>query len=366
MGNALIIGPLPPPIHGESVAIKELLDSAEIQKAYNMTLVNTNRKDITNTGGFSLIKIIEDLKHFLKVSYYTLFKTQDLVYISISQTKLGLFRDALFLLVSSLKSKRLVTHLHGNNLGNVIDNLSFLEYRLISYSLKKVDVGIVLGESLKENYKGLVNEVRVVSNGVSKLYISEQEIQKKLNLIEDKQYTEILYLSNLIESKGYIELIEAVILLIEEGYSVKLTMAGAIFNKSEFEKIMKKVKEKKLENLIVYIGIVKDQKKKQILLSSDIMVLPTNYPIEAQPISIIEGMAAALPIISTNRGSIPDMIKDNGILIEKGERLIIFQSLKELMDNKKRIEFSKNSRKVFLKHFLSQDYIQKLKSVFQG
>lgn len=59
------------------------------------------------------------------------------------------------------------------------------------------------------------------------------------------------------------------------------------------------------------------------------MVLPTRYKIEGQPISIIEGMAAGLAIISSNRGAIPSLLKDCGVIIEP-EILNIKEAIKQL------------------------------------
>ena len=52
-----------------------------------------------------------------------------------------------------------------------------------------------------------------------------------------------------------------------------------------------------------------------ILQKADIFILPSKY--EGMPISLIEAMGSALPIIASNVGGIPDMISDgeNGIII---------------------------------------------------
>lgn len=91
------------------------------------------------------------------------------------------------------------------------------------------------------------------------------------------------------------------------------------------------------------------------------MILPSNYPIEGQPISIIEGMAAGLPIISTNRGAIPDLVEDNGIIIEQGNIESIKQSILKLINDKDLLDrYASNSRLRFQREYTMKQYIGKI------
>ena len=43
----------------------------------------------------------------------------------------------------------------------------------------------------------------------------------------------VLYLSNLIQSKGYLQLIDAVKLLADQGFNIKLTLAGGLMSSAD-------------------------------------------------------------------------------------------------------------------------------------
>ncbi|MDM5340539.1 glycosyltransferase family 4 protein [Fictibacillus enclensis] len=361
MKNVLIVGPLPPPIHGESVAINTIVRSKKIQFECNLISVNTNRKNTNRAGKFSVRKILSDIYIINKILFYVIFKHIDVLYLSISQTKLGLLRDLVILGISTNFSKKSIVHLHGNNLGTVLDDLSRTEFFWAKKILKKVDVGIVLCQSLSNNYRNLIKEVRIISNGVDSNYIRIEDLQGK----KSKENINILYLSNLIKEKGYIELIKAIIDLLKEGYKINLHLAGAIYNKEEFDGIFHIIRANGLDNHIKYCGIVNGSKKKELLLSSDIMVLPSNYPIEGQPISIIEGMAAGLAIIATNRGGIPELI-DSKLLIQKGEREFIKTSLKELLlEGSSLIRVGNRNREKFLNNYTTEIYEENILKVFK-
>ncbi|MED4391744.1 glycosyltransferase family 4 protein [Priestia aryabhattai] len=361
MDKMLVIGPVPPPIHGESLAVHSVIKSDLLNRNYHISLINTNKLNVTNAGKFSIGKVLKDIKILQQVFANVFMRKKDICYISISQTRLGLLRDLVIILLCSLRSKKIIAHLHGNNLGNVIDKMSQCERTLVKNIFKKIDSGIVLGNGLKNNFKGFTKSIKVVANGVDGNYITDEELNSKE---KDTEFIDIVYLSNLLESKGYQYLIEAVASLIEEGENVRLTLAGAIFNQEKFDMIWNTVKDRRLEERIKHLGVVDGIKKKQLLLSSDIMVLPTNYPIEGQPVSIIEGMAAGLPIIATKRGSIPDLITNNGILIETGSTHLVKKTLSSLINNPKEIKnMSKNSRENFLNNFTLEKNIKKIQVV---
>ncbi|MEB2289973.1 glycosyltransferase family 4 protein [Priestia megaterium] len=364
----LLVGPLPPPLHGESLALSSVVNSDKIKKDYDVEVVNTNRKVVNNAGKFAFKKIIKDVYIMMKIKMLTSSKKVDIFYISISQTKLGLIRDLIIIKIASKKSKFIVTHLHGNNLGATIDQMPKLFQNLQSESLSKVDVGIVLGESLINNYRDMVKEVKVIANGIDQSFITDEEFKKALALRENRKSFQILYLSNLIEDKGYHLLIQAAMnLLLNKGYSFNVVLAGDIYNQAQFDKIMQQVKDKELSGKIQFYGVVTGKEKKNLLLDSDIMILPTNYKIEGQPLSIVEGMAAGLPIISTNRGSIPDLVKDNGILLDLADIESIEEAIEKLILNKDNlINIGEKSRGYYLDNFTLDRHILNLKKVFDG
>lgn len=79
------------------------------------------------------------------------------------------------------------------------------------------------------------------------------------------------------------------------------------------------------------------------LRQADVFILSSEY--EGLPLSILEAMAAGLPIIATNVGGVPDIVEDNGILIEKNNKeQLTAAMLKLIQDNKLRQSMADNSR----------------------
>lgn len=91
------------------------------------------------------------------------------------------------------------------------------------------------------------------------------------------------------------------------------------------------------------------------LAASDIYVASSHF--EGLPLSILEAMAAGLPVISTNVGGVPDVVRDgeNGLLITPGDKAAYIAALTELTENtEKRTAFSARSKE------LSKNYDEEL------
>lgn len=364
--HLLIIGPIPPPIHGESLALKHLIEAEQVRRGYQITVVNTNRKTVSHGGRFSIYKIFKDLYNIYHVWQETSKRKQvDILYLSISQTKFGLIRDALVIRLSAKRVKKIVAHLHGNNLGNVLESSIPGLSGFIFNALKQIDTGIVLNESLSYNFKKLPKRIDVVANGIERNYFTDDEIKSAMNRRKRDHCFTILYLSNLIEAKGFTELVQATMDLLRKHANIQLLLAGQIYDHQLFKKLMSEVSVSKMNERIRYLGTVTGTSKKQLLLDADVMVLPTRYKIEGQPISIIEGMAAGLPIISTNQGAIPELIRGNGVILKEISPSNIISALQKLIQDDEFYNLlSINSRKHFLEKYTLDNYINGLVTVF--
>ena len=59
-------------------------------------------------------------------------------------------------------------------------------------------------------------------------------------------------------------------------------------------------------------GLGQANDKIRIFQESDIFAFPTWYPLEGQPVAMIEAMAAGLPVLTTRHATIPDILGEDG------------------------------------------------------
>ncbi len=353
MKKICFIAQFAPPMHGLSKAVETLYES-ELKNEFEFEKIN-----ITNNK-----KIISNLLAIKK-------SKADLFYFTISQSKGGNLRDLVIL--KAMGNRPCLIHLHGGCFRNMINDLPKWQKNANYRALKIIAGAIVLGPSLRWIFEGLINDSQIytVSNCIDdEFMMSDEMFNEKTSIVNERKIRRVLYLSNFIRSKGYREVLEMVKIekeRVDKGGEKLLhfDFAGKFFKQCEEEYFWKYIKENKLEDYISYHGIVGGDKKRELLANCDFFILLTTYPIEGQPISILEAMGNGMVIVTTNHAGIPDVVTDgiNGIVVDKKQidvesiyqRIICFSKFKEV---------GINNRNEIKKNYSQYKYISEMKKLF--
>lgn len=354
MKKICLIAQFPPPIHGLSKAVDTLYNSV-LQDEFILEKI-----DITKNQYFgkNLVRICRS--------------NADLFYLTISQTVGGNIRDLIIISLLKIQRKKCLIHLHGGYYRKLIDNdLSFLQRKLNYYLLKKVDGGIILGPSLKWIFQDILpnDKIYIVRNCVDDKYLmSDIEFDKKIDTLHSKEIKRVLYLSNFVFTKGYIKVLEMA-MFEKENKGLRrfhFDFAGTFFSEDEKRDFFEFIRENELEEYITYHGAVYDNDKIELLQNCDIFVLPTTYPKEGQPISILEAMANGLYILTTKHAGIPDIVSDgiNGTLVNCDDSSREMYNILCGIDNSLLKNIAINNRKQCKEIYKEDIYIESMRNVF--
>lgn len=306
MKQITFVAQFPPPIHGLSKAVETLYGS-RLKEVFDFKAINTmsNKAIISTLWGI--------------VTAQT-----DAFYFTISQTKGGLWRDLVLMMLMEMRRKPMIIHLHGGYLRTLIDrDCGTVERWLARKMIGKAACCIVLGDSLKWIFRDIVDDekIAVVPNCVDDEYmLTTERMDEKMEEMDKTDVIHVLYLSNFIQTKGYREVLETAKKLKDNGESDKFRFhfAGKFFDASEKEYFEKYIKENNLQNIVEYHGIVSGDSKRELLQLCHVFMLPTRYPNEGQPISILEAMGNGMAIVTTDHAGIPDIAtNDNGLILSK-------------------------------------------------
>ena len=305
----ILIGSLPPPIHGSSMYFQTLLFS-DINHYFNVFHLDTSdHRNIDNLTKLDFINVYLALKHIIKLIYFLVKIKPNIVYIPISVSRLPFIRDGLFILISFFFSKaKIIIHLHGGNYfrNEFYKNESILYRSFIRLSLSKVNTAIVLGNSLIPVFANLVNNVKVLYNGInySENFIASSSRNTSLT---------IGYLGNLILSKGILDLLESFKIVHQEQPNIKLIYAGNYWKQDKAKTLVEDfIINNNLTTSIDYWGHIEWERKTSFFDSIDIFVFPTWYPYEGLPLVILEAMAAQKPVISSKDVGVISEVIDHG------------------------------------------------------
>jgi glycosyltransferase involved in cell wall biosynthesis len=202
--------------------------------------------------------------------------------------------------------------------------------RLNYFFLHRIAGVIVLGERLVSIFDGYVEpeRIRVVKNfAADNLFLDERLITDKWS---GSSGLRVLFLSNLLEGKGHLELLMAIKKLSPEMRSRFCFDFAGGFESSVDESRFKS----EISDLpgVTYHGVVHGEAKQSLLSQAHIFCLPTFYPYEGQPISILEAYASGCVVLTTDHSGIFDIFTPdkNGWEVQPRSPQSIVEALKSL------------------------------------
>lgn len=192
----------------------------------------------------------------------------------------------------------------------------------VMYKLNKA-VSVAISheiQSMMVDYYHLKKEPELVYNPV--------DVQRFALPKRQHDEIKIITVGRISPQKNQRLLIEAIKELNKEYPEVSLTILGDGPQRAEIEDY---IKTEALDDVVQLKGNVSNVE--EYFAESDIFALSSAY--EGLPLVLLEAMAASLPIVSTDVGGVKDIVTDNGILVEPGNRDALVEAIKRLIDNKK-------------------------------
>jgi glycosyltransferase involved in cell wall biosynthesis len=128
----------------------------------------------------------------------------------------------------------------------------------------------------------------------------------------------LAFSGRLTPEKGIMELIEAMLLLRDQPNIKLLVMGSSFYENADKDNPFiyeLKARAQQLGDRIRFTGYIKHELIPNYLAAADTAVIPSTWQ-EPFGLTVVEAMAAGLPIITTDRGGIPEIVsKDNAIMV---------------------------------------------------
>lgn len=325
--SILFVAPLPPPVTGQSVAA-EVLHAKLLSSGHRVVTINLS-KNTFRQGFGSLGRILEVPKLIWQT--WRAGPDFDRVYFTVAESVAGNLKDLLLLIVLGSLKKKTWLHLHGGaGMRNLLAEKNRWLARLNKFFLGRVAGVIVLGERLAPIFGGYVqpNRIRIVKNFAGdSVFLSLEEVAEKWR---QNKVIRVLFLSNLLPGKGHQELLSAIRSLpAEMADRFRFDFAGGFESDDDrqiFEEAIRPLRN------VTYYGTVTGAAKRQLLAQAHAFCLPTYYPYEGQPISILEAYASGCLVITTDHSGIFDVFQPekNGFAVEKKSRQALGHALGRL------------------------------------
>ena len=379
--RVLFIAPLPPPVHGSAMVSQYIKDSKLVNELHDCDFVNlstSRRMDEIGKGGMK--KLLRFVGAYLAVFFKLLTHRYDLCYLAITCHGMGFLKDAPFVLLCKLFSRKVLIHQHNKGMSHCVHRWPYrwlmpLVYRdtrvmLLSWHLYDDIAAVVKREQVvicangipqqSNNNPCTLNSKQVGSHTDFTDYTDGKSLTPLLAsggaaINEDERLKvkgewvtamsatpspsgegwgeapRLLFLSNLIPSKGVYVLLDACRMLHKQGLTFVCDFVGGETMEIDRATFEAAVKERGLEGIARYQGPKYGEEKERYFAEADIFVQPTYE--DCFPLTIVEAMQHRLPVVSTTEGAVPDLIQHgvNGYAVARKEAAPLAEALAQLI-----------------------------------
>lgn len=361
--SILFIAPLPPPVTGQSVASVTLLEDLE-RNNIKVKVVNLSKQSF-KSGFTSFWRALEIVGVLIKVLMAR--PSSKRVYFTVAESVAGNLKDLVIYMCLLGRLNSTYIHLHGGaGMRILLSRHHPCLRRINGIFLNRLAGVIVLGDRLASIYEDLVpaNKIHVIKNfAPADTFVTWKQLRGKL---ETTQPIRILYLSNLLPGKGYSELLASIKLLPSDIVErIQIDFAGAFESECDQKMFLEAIK-----NIpqIKYHGSVQGELKKQLFMYAHIFCLPTYYPYEGQPISILEAYASGCTVITTDHSGIFDIFSpgQNGLAVDKKNPQSIAIAITTLTKNPRLLRrFCVVNARTARREYRAEKHLQQLRSALK-
>ncbi len=288
----------PPPVNGMTVVSGMVRDG--LKDEFDLKSVPIRKSTL---AGLSLWTLQRQLKIFFSLLVSALVSRGRYPCYFVTDSENGLFfNDLIHARLLKLGFSHVFLHHHVMSYANDHNR----HFDRIHKRLGKRATHIVLSETmqvkLESNYD-IQGEFIVLGNSNFTHYQPQKIVRKSIG--------QIGFLSNISEEKGILRFLEVARALTAKGFSFDAEIAGPVSDdalKTEIEKFVDEAPATRR-----YLGPVHGDKKSKFLLRNDVLLFPSSYKNEAQPVTIFEAMAHSSVVISTDIGCIGRQLDDTHV-----------------------------------------------------
>ena len=369
----LFLYPDPPGFSGQRNAAEMVLRSIDSGSEFTCLPIKIPALPKTGSGFLAITRFFFGTSiSMVRLIWLSLFGRVGGIFIALSQTKNTLSREHLLLRVVKLLTRKrdlktvyrldssIFTHWDGSE---PVAN----RFRQMVHQADFVGVlGPAQFEVLSKQYAGSRTQVKIVPNTCEIKTIPSDQLVDKHN----QSPLNVLHLSSLMEVKGYDRIINSIEYLDDD---IEFTICGKLTTNefsSKFPTLKSQLEslEQQLLNFpnLRWIDGAVGEAKKKLFDTAQVFVLPTFYPVEAQPLVLLEAMASGCTVIATAIGEIPFMVdRENSIVLPDAEPESIAAAISRLKnEDGLRLKLAENALQTYLNKFSLSSFESSWQRIF--
>lgn len=312
-------------------------------------------------GGSMLLMPFRIMKDWLALCRALKSDQVKVVHVNPSLLWKAIVREGLHILLAKAAGKKALVFWHGWDWECAHRLRGPLLKRLFLSVYGRADCHLVLAEQFRDYLHDIGLNTPIICE--STVVNSETlEVTSRFNPA-DNEPIKLLFLSRLQKEKGIYVAIEATELLNKSGLAAHLIVAG---DGEERKKAEEYVRNNAIQG-ITFLGYVRGKEKERVLSESDIYIFPSSHG-EGMPLSVLDAMAAGLPVLCTRAGGLDNFFEDGkmGFSVSEPSAAELTKLIQKLISNPEQHQSIRDFNKDYARrHFQSPVVTKRLTRIYQ-
>ena len=289
-----MVGAFPPPVHGAALVNLAIHDAIVSRDYLSPRVFNLAPPSLKRSLGARLLRAMSVPKSALGFVWLCFWDRPTSLYVGASGG-LGQLYEAAFVLCARCFSVPVIIHHHSFvYIDRPSWHVGFFTWIAGDRALH-VALCPEMANGLSKTYRSAVS-VLTLSNAI---FVQTPSVE----VPEKRALRTIGFLGNISEEKGIYEFIEIAKHLSVN--SVQIVIAGPFQDSNIKTEVLAEIDSL---STVMYLGPKYGRDKEDFLCQIDVLVFPSKYEHEAEPLTVLEALAHGVPIIATERGCIKRLV----------------------------------------------------------
>lgn len=327
--GVIVFSQLPPPMHGSTLMTQRLIEALEVLGIRVSLVERSFSRSADEVGKFQIRKIFSAFRLVIAMHRTTRKFPNDPVLFFCTNRPFSFLVDCILSTLLQFRRMKQINYIHTSGYADLASRGPFWR-GLIRVLLGNAAATVCLSNELTKDIAPW--------SGSNPIYVIPNTVDLPTDLCSSSppnSRVRIVYLSNLIPSKGAAAFVELAKRLLAENNDLEFIIAGAGSDPAFLSRLNADIIECQLSDRVTYVGQLESTSKWRLLHDADILVFPSKYKYEAQPLVLIEAMAAGTAVVAYDIGGVSSIISDKtvGSLVPLGDFDLLVEATRTMARN---------------------------------